>query len=148
MYTLKTTEAESIGKGWKALRAALLVTWFASIVVAYFAPIMALAVMGVSSAALSFVTGRVYVIQSLYRIRTATNLRERLMDLADHEFVLNDIRNDQLWRGEAVNPEIEAKLKELGDLRNRFQNEMVKAVMGLFDEMKPNAEDPKKPEPN
>ncbi len=148
MYELKGTEAESIGRFAKALRFLLVLTFTGSVFVGIFwSTLVGMIVMGVSALGLSFLTGRVYVIQNLYRIETIVKLREKLLDHAENEFILNDIKKDQLWRGEEVDPNVEKRLAEITALRDKFHDHLLKAVTDLFDDMKPTA-DPKKTDPN
>lgn len=115
---LKPTLLETVGRKWRVARTVLQLVWFASIPLYIFLDAnVGFYTLLTSSVGLSVLTGREYLVSAVQRIRTTTALRERLLTFGDGEYVLNTIKQDQIWRGDTVDPEIESRLKQFEDLR-------------------------------
>ena len=129
---LKATLKETVGK-WAKVRPLALIGWIASIVI-YVLLSKDVGFIGLvgTSIMLATLTGREYVIANLYRIRTITTLRERLLVYGDGEFVLRDIQNDRLWRGDPPDPEISKRLDQIAKSKNEMADQIMKMATELF----------------
>lgn len=130
---LKNTLRETVGVGWGTARMLLALVWIASIFVYGIISTSVGFWMAIgASLSLTFITGREYFIANLYRIRNISGLRERLLYYGDGEFILQDIKREQIWRGEEVNPEIEQHLERLAKEKAELTDRIMKAAADLF----------------
>jgi hypothetical protein len=88
---------------------------------------------------LAVLSGREYMIASLYRIRTILELRERLIVYGDNEYILRQILQEQAWRGEEPNPEVVKHLENYEKVRAEFQTKLLDMISKLPVETKTEA---------
>lgn len=133
MYTLKSNLKETIGTPWRTAKyvvlAGMLIAPLIGVLYSWMWGFLLFTVFTVTS---NVIKGREYLIHNLRRIRVITNLRERLLTFGDNEFILRDIQNEYLWRGEPPNKEIEERLQQLERSRIEFSERMLKAITDLF----------------
>lgn len=89
-----------------------------------------------SSALIIILTGREFVIDGMRRINTVTELRSRMLDYGDHEYVLKQIQSDQLWRGEEVDPQVTKRLAQIEAERELFQARVLEIASELLGQTK------------
>lgn len=133
---LKNTLRASVGEGWLALRSMCTLGILASGAVYYWSSAIAFAALLVSSLMLVVLTGREYMIASIQRIRTITELRERLLTYGDNEYILRGILSEQVWRGETPDPEVVKRLEDYSKSRAEFEAKIMDAASKLFGEFK------------
>lgn len=133
---LKNTLRASVGEGWLALRSLCSLGILASGAIYYWSHVVGYFSLLVSCLALIVLTGREYMIASIQRIKTITELRERLLTYGDNEYILRGILNEQVWRGETPDPEVIKRLEDYSKSRAEFEAKIMDAASKLFGEFK------------
>jgi hypothetical protein len=120
--TYKTTKAESIGKGYTWARRLAAAATVASVFVYLFVNPS----IGFWLAFIGFVAESVLISRERYLcvIRDIDKLSEarlKLIDHGEHEYVLECIASDQIWRGEPVSEEVKSKLNHIRNEREQIK---------------------------
>lgn len=88
--------------------------------------------------------GRERYICTIRDIDKITELRSKLIDAGEHEFVLESIAADQIWRGEAVSEEVTSRLNKIRNEREEIKTKLegfLTKLVSDFGTTKTNDED-------
>lgn len=108
---LQTTLADTVGSTYKWTRKLAVIAIIASgFIFAFLSHVAGFLLLCVASVIHEALLAREYYIDSIQKIRTATDLRLRLLTLNDSEFALESLANDSTWRGDPIDPEITNRL--------------------------------------
>lgn len=122
---LKDTASETVSAPYKWAKRIATLAVLASGFIYYYADHLAgFLTLSIASVIHSALIGREYYIDALFKIRTATDLRLRLLSHGDSEFALETLKKDSIWRGEEPDPEITERLAVIKKNKEEFQGKL------------------------